>query len=217
MPELSFKIADVEAVHRGVTPVLHFKVLVQNTPSEEKIHSIQLNAQIQIQSLHRSYTQEERDRLLDLFGAPERWGQTLRSLFWTNAQVNVPPFRKATEVHLPVQCTFDLNVASAKYFYSLEKGEVDLLFLFSGTLFYSGHDGKLQVGRISWEREANFRLPVRVWWDLMERHFPNSAWLYLQRDLFDRLYEYKRRNGFATWDRTIDTLLPSMEEEELAI
>lgn len=41
----------------------------------------------------------------------------------------------------------------------------------------------------------------------MDRHYPNSAWLVLQRDLFDRLYAYKRRNGLATWDQAVEQLL----------
>jgi hypothetical protein len=43
---------------------------------------------------------------------------------------------------------------------------------------------------------------------MIENHYPNSAWLYLQRDVFERLYEYKRRHGLPTWEQAIEQLLP---------
>ena len=108
---------------------------------------------------------------------------------------------------LPVACTFDLNVAATKYFYALEEGEVPLLFLFSGTIFYARPDGQLQVQPISWNKECVYRMPVATWKDLMEHHYPESAWLSLGRETFDRLYEFKRSLGATSWEQTIDKLL----------
>ncbi len=110
---------------------------------------------------------------------------------------------------LPVPFTYDLNVIGGKYFYALEGDDVPLLFLFSGTVFYKTTDDRLQIQRISWEKECTYGMPVRVWHELMEHHYPNSVWLYLQRDVFDRLYSYKRRHGLATWEQTIERLLPA--------
>ena len=157
--------------------------------------------------MQRPYTPREKDRLSEIFGTPERWGQTLRSRLWTHVNATVPPFTGATEVLLSVPCTYDLNVVGSKYFYALERDDVPLLFLFSGTVFYQMPDERLQIQRISWEKECDYRMPVRVWHDLMDQHFPNSAWLYLQRDVFDRLYDYKRQHGLATWEQTIEHLL----------
>ena len=64
-------------------------------------------------------------------------------------------FRGTTEAILPVPCSYDLNIAATKYFYVLEEGEVPLLFLFSGTIFYAGADGRLQVQQISWNNECS--------------------------------------------------------------
>jgi hypothetical protein len=121
----------------------------------------------------------------------------------------VPAFTGNAEVMLPVPCTYDLNVIGGKYFYALEGDDVPLLFLFSGTVFYQTTDERLQIQRISWEKECAYRMPVRLWREMMEQHFPNSAWLYLQRDVFDRLYDYKRQHGIATWEQTIERLLPA--------
>jgi hypothetical protein len=104
-------------------------------------------------------------------------------------------------------CTFDLNVAVTKYFHALEDGDAPLLFLFSGSIFYEAEDGRLQVGQISWNKECAYRMPLRAWRHIMEQHFPNSAWLYLRRDIFDQLYAYKRQRGFGTWEAAIVRLL----------
>ena len=85
---------------------------------------------------------EEESRLRDLFGEPERWGQTLRAMLWTHASVVVPPFSGEAMADLPVACTYDFNVAATKYFYALEDGEIPLDFLFSGSVFYRGRRGR---------------------------------------------------------------------------
>ena len=59
-------------------------------------------------------------------------------------------------------CTYDLEVAAVKYFYSLPGGHVPLTFVFSGTIFYKGDDGRLQIVQVPWSCAARFRLPVKV-------------------------------------------------------
>lgn len=128
-------------------------------------------------------------------------------MLWLHTAVNVPAFSDTTTIDLPVPCSFDFNVAATKYFAGLESGEVPLCLLFSGTIFYRGADGELQVAQIPWEKEATFRLPVDAWRQMMDQYYPHSAWLRLDRDLFDRLAEYKRRHSIPTWDRAIAQLL----------
>lgn len=212
MPDLSFQITGVEPAVHGVTPLLHFALEVTNTPPDEPVQSVMLQAQIQIHSNRRSYNGDEQERLADLFGEPERWGQTLRTRLWTHANVIVPGFTRRATVALPVPCTFDLNVAATKYFYALGEGDVPLLFLFSGTVFYAAPDGRVQAAPISWNAEAEYRMPVDVWKGMMEHHYPDSAWLYLQRDVFERLYAYKRRHGLTSWEDALVRLLPETEE-----
>ncbi len=211
MPDLSFQITGVEPAVRGMVPLMHFTVDVANTPPEQAVQSVMLQAQIQVHSNRRSYNGDEQERLADLFGEPERWGQTLRTRLWTHANVIVPGFTGSTTVALPVPCTFDLNVAATKYFYALEEGDIPLLFLFSGTVFYATPDGRIQVQQISWNAEAEYRMPVHVWKGMMEHHYPDSAWLYLQRDVFERLYAYKRRHGLTSWEDALMRLLPEAE------
>ena len=137
----------------------------------------------------------------------------MRSLLWTHTVLQVTRFSGSTVVDMPVPCTYDLEVVASKYFYALEDGEVPLEFLFSGTVFYAAEGGMLQTARISWEKEAEFRLPVRLWKEMMEHYFPNSAWVRLHRDAFDRLYDYKVRMGFPTWEAAVESLLRASEQE----
>lgn len=212
MPDLSFQVEGAEAVAFAASPLLAFKLRVASADAEELIRSVALNCQIQIESTRRKYAAGEQERLLDLFGEPERWGRTLRAMLWTHASISVPPFQGSTLVDLPVPCTFDFNVAAAKYFAALEDGEVPLNLMFSGTVFYETSDETLQVEQIPWDREAKYRLPVRVWKEMMDIYYPNSAWLCLRRDVFDRLSQYKMRRGIPTWEQALERLLNDERE-----
>ena len=120
--------------------------------------------------------------------------------------------QKRRVVELQVPCTFDFNVAATKYFHGLADGDLPLNFLFSGTVFYPDQNDQLQVAPISWEKEAKFKLPLKTWKDLIDHYYPNSAWLYLRRDVFDRLYQYKVRHGIPTWEQVIERVLAGTEE-----
>ncbi|HVW86382.1 MAG TPA: DUF6084 family protein [Bryobacteraceae bacterium] len=207
MPDLDFGVEGAEAVVWAASPLLAFRLKIHNSCPGENIQSVMLQAQVQIEATRRRYEPDEQSRLLDLFGAPERWNQTLRSVLWTHANVTVRPFSGETTADLLVPCSFDFNVAATKYFDGLAQGDIPLCLLFSGTVFYENGDSGLQVGQIAWEKEARFRLPVATWKRLIDHYYPNSAWLTLRRDVFDRLHEFKRRHGIATWDQALEELL----------
>ena len=60
--------------------------------------------------------------------------------------------------------------------------------------------------------DVTYRLPVSVWREAIERHFPQSAWLRLGRTHFDRLCTFKARRGLPSWDAAVDALLEGREE-----
>ena len=216
MLDLNFTVETAEVEPHAAAPLLIFKLRIAQTVTAQEpatIPAIALRCQIRIEPTRRRYAADEEEKLLDLFGTRERWGQTLRSTLWTHASVVVPPFTGETVIDLPVACSFDFNVAATKYFYALADGEVPLCLLFSGTIFYTDRDGYLQVSQIPWEKEASFRLPVQVWKNMMELYYPKSAWLCLERDTFDRLYRYKSSRGLPTWEQAIDMLIDSALEE----
>ncbi len=213
MPDLSFHVERVEVVPFAVAPQLAIKLRLTNADPEEAIFTVALHCQIQIEVTRRRYTTGEQEGLRDLFGEPERWGQTLRTLLWTHSVVIAPAFVGSTEVDLPVPCTFDFNVATTKYFSGLTDGEIPLLLQFSGTIFYARSDGALQVMLIPWDKEARFKLPLKTWEELMDTYYPNSAWLCLRRDVFDQLHHYKIERGIPTWEEAVERVLSNVEEK----
>jgi hypothetical protein len=211
MPELSFQVEGAEVVANAVTPLLAFKLRLTNSNPAEAIHTVALRCQIQLEVTRRKYTAEDQERLRDLFDEPSRWSTTLKSLLWTHVGIVVPSFTGTTGTDVPVPCTFDFNVAATKYFDGLADGEVPICMQFSGTVFYANPEGVLQVSPISWDKEARFKLPVKVWRDMMESYYPNSAWLCLHKDAFDRLYQYKVRHGIPTWEEVLESIIPVEE------
>jgi hypothetical protein len=211
MPDLSFQVEQAEVVAHAATPTLAFKLRLATSDPEQIIHTVALRCQIRIEVARRKYTPEDQGRLRDLFDEPSRWSQTLKNLLWTHANVIAPTFKGTTLVDLPVPCTFDFNVASTKYFDGLADGEVPICLQFSGTVFYANAEGGLQVSPIPWDKEARFRLPVKVWRDMMESYYPNSAWLCLHKDAFDRLHQYKIRHGIPTWEEVLESIIPVEE------
>lgn len=213
MPELSFQVEGAEPVPYAAVPLIALKLSVANSNLEEQIHTIALRVQILLEVTRRQYDPNEQDRMSDLFGSPDRWGQTLRSMLWTHVSVVVPRFVGSTLTDLCVPCSFDFNIAATKYFYALTSGEIPLCLQFSGTTFYQGENQELQVAPIPWDKETKFRLPVNAWKALMEQHYPNCAWLSIRRDVFDRLYQYKVKEGLPTWEEALERALAATREE----
>jgi hypothetical protein len=206
MPDLQFEIESAESVPFAAVPMIAFRLRLANN-SGLPIHSIALHTQIQIETPKRRYSMDEQECLLDLFGEPARWGQTLRPMLWTHADATVPAFSDSIAIDLRVPCSFDFNLAATKYFYGLSDGDIPLIFLFSGSCFYLGHSGGLEVAPIPWSKESRFRLPVRAWRETMDHYYPNSAWLRIRQDVFDRLHQYKMQAGMATWEEALESLL----------
>jgi hypothetical protein len=211
MPDLNFQVERAEVVSNAASPLLALKLRLTTSDPNETIHTVALRCQIQIETTRRKYTPEDQAKLRDLFDDPSRWSQTLKNLLWTHASIVVPSFQGTTVVDLPVPCTFDFNVAATKYFDGLSDGEVPICVQFSGTVFYASPQGSLQVAPISWDKETRFKLPVKVWREMMESYYPNSAWLCLHKDAFDRLHQYKVRHGIPTWEEAIESLIPVEE------
>jgi hypothetical protein len=211
MPDLEFRVRAAEAAAFSAAPGITLTLDVSAAPAGASVEAAALNVQVRIDPARRSYTPDEEERLRDLFGAPSLWARSLRSLLWTNVALNVPRFTGATAVELLLPCTFDLDLAAAKYLYGLEQGEVPLTLLFSGTVFHAGPDGGLQVAPIPWSREAAFRLPAQTWHAAIARHHPQRAVLPLERAVFDRLYRYRQERGLTSWDAAVESLLAAVD------
>lgn len=205
MPDLVFDCTGARADKFAVVPSMFFSLRISET-SGQRVEAIALRCQIRIEPARRRYTEEEAERLDDLFGETQRWADTLKPLQFTNVSIMVPGFTGSTEIDLPVPLTYDMEIGATRYFAGLDDGEVPLLLLFSGTVF-SLADGKMSVTQVPWSKEASYRLPVSIWRAAIDAHFPNTAWIKVSNLTFDDLLRFKSAKGLATWEATILTLL----------
>lgn len=210
LPELEFSVAGAEALTRSTVPTVGLRLAVARTGGPV-VRSATVGVRVDIATARRAYDEETEARLVELFGEPERWGSTLRGLGWVRTTVLVGAVEDVTTVEVPLPGTYDFDVAAAKYLHALRDGEIPLDLMFTGTVLYEA-GGRLGAAPIPWDRQASYRLPVAVWRDAMDSAFPNSAWLRLDRDTFDRLYAFKAERGLTSWEATVDALLAGQEE-----
>lgn len=203
--ELAFTVLGAAPEPYAAAPTLRFRLRVTESTGAT-VHAVALRVQIQIEPQRRGY--DDPEALCDLFGTPDRWATTLRPFLWTYATTMVPGFTGETDVDLPVPCTYDFDVAAVKYLHALRDGEVPLVLLFSGTVFTRGLAG-FGVQRVPWQLEAAYRLPVAVWRSTMDRFFPNSGWIRLDRETLDALTRYRAARGLTSWEQTLGELLPA--------
>jgi hypothetical protein len=210
MSSLAFEVVGARVEPHAAVPTVMLRLRVTEADGAS-VHAVVLRCQIRIEPQRRRYGREEEERLYELFGETPRWGDSLRPFLWTHVSTTVAGFTGSTEVDLPVECTYDFEVAGAKYLHSLADGEIPLILLFSGTAFTRGSSG-FAAEPVSWSQEAAYRMPVSIWRDVMDQYFPNSGWLRLTRDTLDRLQRYKALEAMATWDQAIERLLKLAEE-----
>jgi hypothetical protein len=208
--DLTFVVQDVTAERFSVTPRLTARIGVV-TSSTEPIQAIALQCQVRIEPLRRPYSDAEAGGLTDLFGPRERWANTQRTFLWQHTTAMVQGFVGSTVISMPLECTYDYEVAASKYLHALRDGTIPLLFLFSGTVFVAGERG-FSVQRVSWECEARHDMPVSVWHDLMRLHYPNSGWVRLGHDTVTALAAYKSDRGMLDFEDAVTALLAESSE-----
>jgi Family of unknown function (DUF6084) len=212
--DLTFDCIGAQAERYAVMPTISLALRISET-SGQRIDTIALRCQIRIEPSRRRYTSDEEERLRDLFGETTRWADTLKPMQFTNVSTMVTSFTGSTEIQLPVNFSYDLEIGSGRYFASLESGDIPLLLLFSGTIF-SVVDGRMQVQQVPWSKEATCRLPVSVWREAVDVHFPNVAWITMSRGTLSGLERYKTERALPTWDATVNALLSEAADQSEA-
>jgi Family of unknown function (DUF6084) len=205
-PDPEFAVLGAHAVRHGAVPMLALELQVSE-PSGRQIYMIALRIQLMIEPARRRYDDETRERLLELFGAPERWAVTTRSLVFAQLDVVVPAFTGMTTVTVPISCSYDMELAAAKYLRSLPDGAAPLALHFNGMIYYPGEDGGLQMVLVPWTKSIDFRMPVSVWNETIEHYYPNTGWLGLRSQTLEALQREKLRRGVATLDACVAELL----------
>lgn len=207
---VTFAVLDVGPEPYALTPVLTARVGV-SASGDQPVHAIALRCQVRIEPSRRGYSDEEAVCLTDLFGPRERWATTQRAFLWQHCTAMVPAFTGATEVGLVLDCTYDFEVAAAKYLHALRDGAVPLQFLFSGTVFMAGQRG-FSVQQVSWDCEDRYDMRVAVWRDLIRQHYPNGGWVRLSHDTVAALAAYKSARGLLSIEDAVTALLAAAQE-----
>jgi hypothetical protein len=205
-PDLDFNVLGARAVKYAAAPMLTLDLQVSEG-SGRPVYMIALTIQLMIEPARRSYDEATRERLVELFGAPERWAVTTRSLVWSQLDVLVPAFTGSTTVSVPVSCQYDLELAAAKYLHSLPDGIAPLALHFNGMIYYPGEDGRLQMALVPWSKSIDFRMPVSVWRETIAHYYPGTAWIAIRSQTFEALQKQKLERGLATLDACIADLL----------
>ncbi|RSS62254.1 DUF6084 family protein [Streptomyces sp. WAC06614] len=213
MTDLDFTCTGVRADPYAAGPTLLFRLRI-TAPPQTRVHALALRCQLRIEPARRSYGDQEAAGLTDLFGERSRWATTLQPLQFALVPLMVPSFTGSAEIELPVPCTYDMDIAATRYFEALREGEAPLLLLFSGTAFTG--PGGFQVAPVRWDREAPVRLPVAVWREMIEQHFPGAGWLRLPRASLEALLAYRSRHALASWEATVTALLAAADRADTA-
>jgi Family of unknown function (DUF6084) len=204
--DVDFEVLGVRPVRYAAAPMLTLDLQVTENAGAP-VYMIALTIQLMIDPARRSYDDVTRERLVELFGAPERWAVTTRSLVWAKLDVLVPAFTGTTVVAVPIACHYDLELAAAKYLHSLTDGEAPLGLHFNGMVYYPGEDGGLQIVLLPWSNSIGFRMPVRVWHETIEHYYPQTGWVGLRSETLQALQRAKLARGLATLDDTVTALL----------
>ena len=205
MSAYTFSVLDVTAEPYAASPQLTCRLRIEESTGR-RVHAIALRCQVRIEPQRRRYEPAEQDALRGLFGTPERWGDTLKAFQWMQANATVQGFAGETETELALPCTYDLEVIGARYLHALDAGDVPLNLLFSGTIFTKGATG-FEVEQVPWACEARWRLPVRVWRDMIDAFFPNSGYLRVSGDVLKELAAFRAGHDLISWDETLRHLL----------
>lgn len=205
-PEPEFGVLGVRQVRHAASPMLSLDLEVSE-PSGRQVYMVALRIQLMIEPARRSYDEATRERLAELFGPPERWASTARSLVWAQLDVVVPAFTGRTTVAVPIACSYDLELAASKYLNSLPDGEAPCALHFNGLVYYRGDDGGLQMVLVPWNKSIDFRMPVSVWRETIEHYYPNTSWVAVRSQTLDALQREKLTRGLATFDACVAALL----------
>jgi hypothetical protein len=205
-PELEFEVMRARPLRYAAAPMLMLDLQVSE-PSGREVYMIALTIQLMIEPAKRGYDELTRERLTGLFGAPERWAVTTHSLVWAQLDVVVPAFTSSTTVAVPIACSYDLEVAAAKYLHSLPDGEAPLALHFNGMVYYPNEQGGLQMVLVPWSSSIDYRMPVAVWRETIEHYYPNTGWVALRAQTLHALERERVARGLPTYDACVQRLL----------
>jgi Family of unknown function (DUF6084) len=209
IPQPEFWVLGAKPVPHAAAPTLAFEMRVRDH-SELEVYAVALTVQILLQPVQRPHDDEVRERLRDVFGEAARWGDTARSLLWSECDTLVGSFRGSTSFELQVPCSSDLELATTRWFDAVPDGEAPLSFQFSGSVFYCGEADRLQLTRVGWHTETQFRLPLETWRATVGER---GGLVRVSSDTFEALRRYRLDRGLHSLDAAVADLLDGAHAE----
>jgi hypothetical protein len=210
IPDPQFAILAARSLRHAAVPMMSLDLGVSE-PNGRPMWMIALSVSLMIEPARRRYDEATRERLLELFGPPERWAVSTHSLLWSTCDVLVPAFTDTTVVPLPVPCSFDMEIAAVKYLHALADGEAPLAVHFNGTIYYPGDDGQMQMTLVPWSTSIDYRLEMALWRQTVEHYYPNTAWVPVHTETLAALQRAKLARGAPTLDACVRGLLESRD------
>jgi hypothetical protein len=203
--DLDFRCVDASAERYTAAPTVSFQLRIGESTGA-CVGAMVLRCQVRIEPRQRRYSLDEEARMVDLFGDRAQWERSLQPIQLASVTHTVPQFTGDIVTSVPMPVTGDVAAASGKYFQSLDDGEVPLSLLFSGSAFVVA-DGRMTVEPVPWHHEAKYRLPVHVWRETMDVHFPDTGWIALRRESIDTLRAYAAAQAIAGPSEAVERLL----------
>ena len=139
-----------------------------------------------------------RERLVELFGEPERWASTTDELplgAGRRARARLRRARPSSSSPSPAPTT------SSSPRRSTSTGSPTARRRCASTstarVFYEAEDGRLQIVQLPWDRSAALRMPVEAWRRMIDAHYPYRGWVRCTRRRSTRLSGARRERGAA--------------------
>ena len=211
VPEPEFEVLGARPMRHAAAPTLILDLQISE-PSGRQVYMIGLSIQLMLEPARRGYDGETRQRLAGLFGAPERWAVTTHSLVWAQLDVVVPEFTGSSTVAVPIACSYDLELAAAKYLDALPDGEVPMALHFNGIVYYPNEQGGLQMVLVPWSCSVDYRMPVAVWRETIEHYYPNTGWVAMRSETVRALERARVARGAPTYDACVKQLLEAQAD-----
>lgn len=196
MTKLEFTIREAIAEPHPATPALRLRLNLRS--SGEAIDAIAVRARVQIEPWRRRYAPGEEALLSDL--------SPTAALQWAETSLVLPGFDGETLFDVTLACTYDLQVAAAKYLTALADGAIPVRLFFNGTIFRGAPAG-FNVEMLPWDLECAGDIPIATWQRAMDACFAGQAWIRIDRSTFDALRRFRAAHHCASWDDAVNAML----------
>ena len=148
------------------------------TPPSAQVFTIALAVQIAIEPAQRRYDEETRERLTELLGepGPDRLADAdacpgRRSTCSSSRFTERPRSRcrsPATTTSRSPPPTTSARSPTARCRWSSTSTAASTT---------RATDGRLQIVQISWEESSDYRMPIEVWQEMIDAHYPYRGWI----------------------------------------